>query len=261
MPSLSLNVGLNNGRKLPFGGFNPISIYGLQLWLDATKGLFDATSGGNPVTADGSSVARWEDQSGSGYHVTQSTSANRPVLKTGIRNSKNAIRFDGSGDKMVSPSIPQNDSSGLSVFVVMYVNGYGGGGFGRIFVRGAVRRYFVAGGAVQRSEFQVVQLNTHTSATGSIQTGSWYLNAGLWNGGTSASTSLKQRINRTESGSAPAGIANISSSLNQAYTIGDEVAGGRGFDGDFAELIIYNQALTTEQIDNVEGYLAAKWGF
>jgi hypothetical protein len=48
---------------------------------------------------------------------------------------------------------------------------------------------------------------------------------------------------------------------NTAYVIGNRAALDRAFNGDIAELIIYNQALTTEQIDSVESYLSAKWGF
>ena len=94
--------GILNRRGF-FGGapaFKPSDIAGLQLWLDATTGLFDATSGGNAVTTDGSAVARWEDQSGNNRHFKQSTSNNRPALKTSIQNGKNVIRFDSVNDFM-----------------------------------------------------------------------------------------------------------------------------------------------------------------
>lgn len=92
--------GIINRRGF-FGGavaFKPSDIAGLQLWLDATTGLFDATSGGSAVTTDGSAVARWEDQSGNSRHFKQTTSNNRPILKTSIQNNKNIIRFDGFND-------------------------------------------------------------------------------------------------------------------------------------------------------------------
>ncbi|NDC19766.1 MAG: hypothetical protein EBZ87_05820 [Microbacteriaceae bacterium] len=105
-------------RKGFFGGqtFSPSSIAGLQLWLDATTGLFDATSGGNAVTTDGSAVARWEDQSGNGRNATQATLNNRPVLKTSIQNGKSGIRFDGSNDFMATASFAH--SVPLTLFIV-----------------------------------------------------------------------------------------------------------------------------------------------
>ena len=80
--------GILNRRGF-FGGaakaFSPTDIAGLQLWLDATTGLFDATSGGSAVTTDGSAVARWEDQSTNGRNLTQATVNDRPVLKTSVQ--------------------------------------------------------------------------------------------------------------------------------------------------------------------------------
>jgi hypothetical protein len=61
---------------------NPKSVNGLNVWFDATQGLFDATTGGNAVTTNGASIARWEDQSGNGWHLTQSTAGSRPTLTT-----------------------------------------------------------------------------------------------------------------------------------------------------------------------------------
>lgn len=71
--------------------FSPSHITGLQLWLDATTGLFDATSGGSAVTTDGSAVARWEDQSGNGRNAFVYTGT--PTLTT--IGGKKFIVFDG----------------------------------------------------------------------------------------------------------------------------------------------------------------------
>ena len=238
--------------------FNPSRISGLQLWLDATKGLFDATSGGNPVTTDGATIARWEDQSSSGYHVTQATSANRPVLKTGIRNSKDAIRFDGVNDSLVSSNISANNLPAMTCFVVAYIAGFGGGGFGRYFDRSARIWLLAAAGANHR--FSTVGLD-HETALSSITTGNWYINSARWDGGTNIATNVSQRINKANSTRGLTGTGTNTSVANTSYSICNRPSGDRGFNGDIAELIIYNQALTTEQIDSVESYLSAKWGF
>ena len=250
--------------------FSPSNIAGLSLWLDATTGLFDATSEGNPVTTDGATVARWEDQSGSGYHVTQSTSANRPVLKTGIRNSKNAIRFDGSNDALVSANIVENNLSAMTCFVVAYIAGFGGSNSGRYFERSSLvngRLWLVdgrdSGGSPLNSNLAFFGSGGtgHQTANNSISASNWFLSSLRWDGGTSYLTNASQRINRSASTRGLSSTFGIESVANTAYVIGNRTALDRAFNGDFAELIIYNQALTTEQIDNVEGYLAAKWGF
>jgi hypothetical protein len=78
---------------------DPTSISGLQLWLDAADAstLYDATSGGSLVAADGA-VARWEDKSGNNRHATQSESAARPMRKASEKNNNDLLRFDGSDD-------------------------------------------------------------------------------------------------------------------------------------------------------------------
>ena len=233
--------------------FNPSRISGLQLWLDATKGLFDATSGGNPVTTDGATIARWEDQSSSGYSVTQNTEANKPILKTGIRNSKNVIRFDGSNDVLVSANIPDNNLLTLTAFVVANPIGLGGNNAGRMFERGTgVINLFMNFG----SGISMIGGGGQVSG-GSAPIGSFYLFGARLSGVGNSTTTL--RINKALV--ATGNTASAPSTANTTYQIGNRTDTARGFNGDIAELIIYNQALTTEQIDSVEAYLSSKWGF
>lgn len=81
-------------------------IQGCQLALDASiaGSLYDAVSGGSLVAADGA-VARWEDQSGSGYHVTQATSGYRPLRRVAQQGGLDAIQFDNTDDRLINASI------------------------------------------------------------------------------------------------------------------------------------------------------------
>ena len=233
--------------------FNPSRIDGLQLWLDATKGLFDATSGGNPVTTDGATIARWEDQSGSGYNVTQATLANRPVLKTAIRNSKNVIRFDGSNDILLSANIPDNNLLTLTAFVVANPIGLGGNNAGRMFERGSnvINLFMFFGNGIS-----MIGGGGQVSG-GSAPIGSFYLFGARLSGVGTSTTTL--RINKTLV--ATGNTTSALSTANTTYQIGNRTDAARGFNGHIAELIIYNQSLTTEQINSVEAYLSSKWGF
>jgi hypothetical protein len=87
------------------------------LWLDAADSstLFDATTGGSLVTADGA-VARWEDKSGNGRHATQSTIGFRPLRKSAILGGKDVLRFDGVDDLMAIPAF--SATAGISCFAV-----------------------------------------------------------------------------------------------------------------------------------------------
>jgi uncharacterized repeat protein (TIGR01451 family) len=61
---------------------------GLALWLDAST----------ITTNDGVALAQWDDLSGNGRHATQATTNNRPVFATNAVNGLPAIRFDGTDD-------------------------------------------------------------------------------------------------------------------------------------------------------------------
>ena len=104
----------------PIAEFTPDLLTGLQLWLDASDAdtLYDATSGGSLVAADGG-VARWEDKSGNGRHATQGTSANRPARKTAIQGGKDVLRFDGSDDHLTSTDfLDLSSGQAITAFVV-----------------------------------------------------------------------------------------------------------------------------------------------
>ena len=70
-----------------------------RFWVESfdSATLFDATSGGN-LPADGGQIARIEDKSGNGFHLTQATSVNRPLRRVANLNGKDGIDFDGSND-------------------------------------------------------------------------------------------------------------------------------------------------------------------
>lgn len=69
--------------------------------FDADDGatIFDSNSGGS-ATTNGGEVGRWEDKSGNGRHFVQSVANSRPLLRTGNRNGRSGIEFDGSNDGM-----------------------------------------------------------------------------------------------------------------------------------------------------------------
>jgi len=236
--------------------FSPADISGLQLWLDATTGLYDATSGGSEVTADGASVARWEDQSGNGYHVTQGTANDQPVLKTSQQNSLNIVRFDGVNDFLFgSTNFPITGSSNRTVFTV----------FKR--VDGAAR-YIASWGLATSvgvfsgysSEYYLRFSSTIKGYTNQGANGQWTLWSVVGDGST---------LNDYNSYFDDGGIATSNTSSNTGATINTTATalyiGRASFfrlayqDGDMAEVLIYDSALSDADREAVRDYLNAKW--
>lgn len=101
----------------------PREIQGCQLALDASipSSLYDATSGGNLVAADGA-VARWEDQSGNARHVTQATGARQPARRVASTNGGDSLEFGGDDYlERASQQITDLFSSGLDAVTCITV--------------------------------------------------------------------------------------------------------------------------------------------
>jgi hypothetical protein len=224
--------------------FSPANVSGLGLWLDATVGLFDATSGGNAVTTDGSAVARWEDQSGNNRHATQGTGSAQPLLKTAIRNGRNVIRFDGSNDGLSISSLSLGSSPAYTVFCVLYQNGTG---FTVWLEGGVLNPYLSTGngfdGAVHYDGSNIY--NYTTSATYN----SWNVFAYSQNSS-----------NRRWYHNANAAAAGSASTRAATFTfIGSTRGIGFYFNGDIAELLIYSSYLSDADRESVRDYLNTKW--
>jgi hypothetical protein len=229
---------------------------GLQLWLDASDAqtLYDATSGGSLVAADGG-VARWEDKSGNARHATQSTSANRPARKTAVQGGKDVLRFDGTNDFFSLPSLTTT-SSYDSFFVFRRTSqgihsialGQGGAASGNYSAW-----WFSDNVLYESSTNNSLDFTTHGSA--STLTGSFLIVTTR-----TATTSIATRRN----GSALATVSSGTGVTNAAGGSWSAVGRGDGnnvtHNGDICEIIIYNSALSATDREAVEDYLIDKWG-
>ena len=86
-------------------GFNPLTL-SPALWLDASDASTLYTDSGltTLVAADGDPVGGWQDKSGNSRHATQASGTNKPLYKTGVKNSKSILRFDGVNDALAIAS-------------------------------------------------------------------------------------------------------------------------------------------------------------
>ena len=263
---------------------------GLQLWLDAADAttLYDATTGGSLVAADGG-VARWEDKSGNARHATQGTSANRPARKTAIQGGKDVLRFDGSNDSL---SIPSSTAAfkfahdGDNTLFIVYKagttanpntlyaiigNGISDGSIDsqtgfylRWDDRGEVpyqdQSVYVVANNGQPRYAGASAANTFPANVFNLQTivsnpqDSTIANRATIrkNGGSAVSV---------DTSSTNAGTALPTANATQDLRIGATSGTATWFlAGDIAEIIMYDSALSDANREAVENYLIAKWG-
>ena len=246
---------------------------GLQLWLDAADAstLFDATTGGSLVAADGG-VARWEDKSGNGRHATQSTAANRPARKTAIQGGLDVLRADGTNDFLqtsafssnlvrsifvvaISRETPQVDT--FAALVCQADGDFGSGdadpwligttsagtGASHDRLRGIIRN-------AANTDF-IQNLVDTAFVTGTPFVTSYINNGtGVFRFGASASTFPTAGLHAT-----------FTKTMSIFAQANDNSTNSTNFwDGDIAEILIYSSALSDANRQAVENYLMAKWG-
>lgn len=93
--------------KARVDSFLPTDIYGCNLWLDASQitGL-----------TDGDAISTWSDESGESNDATQSTSTYQPTYQTNELNGKPVVRFDT--DFMIVANESTFDLATPTIFLV-----------------------------------------------------------------------------------------------------------------------------------------------
>lgn len=89
------------------------------IWLSSSQGLFSDTAGSTSQATDNGTIQRWSDRSGFGNHLTQTTTANAPVLDT--TRGDVCMTVAGSAKKLANTSYSYNRRD-LAVLVVGRVN-------------------------------------------------------------------------------------------------------------------------------------------
>lgn len=250
---------------------NPTSLTGLQLWLDASDAstLFDATSGGSLVAADGA-VARWEDKSGNGRHFTQSTSGSRPARKTNQQGGLDALLFDGSNDHMIGGDyLDLNGTNQITVFLVVKARTSSVNSIELINKRDNTGTdsgwYFYTNssgkletGLVSSGNYFVLESNSAVAAFNSGAVWTFRTTAG------SATSATAQYRNGSPIASTVAfnetqGAANVSKAIYLGILEFPTGTFARPFDGNFCEVIAYDSALSGANIATVVSSLMSKW--
>jgi hypothetical protein len=106
-------------------GFDPRTISGLAVWLDASVS--------SSITLNGGNVSQWNDLSGNGRNATQATAASQPSYSTAALNGKNVVVAQDTGRVLKTAAFPVGLPQ--TVFVVASVPTTGNHG---IFQRGTV---------------------------------------------------------------------------------------------------------------------------
>lgn len=228
----------NSGGTLKISNgapFDPSSISGLKLWLKA-----DAITG----LSDGDAVTTWSDSSGQGNNAGQGTASKKPTYKTAIKNGLAIVRFDGTDD-FLRTSSGVTLSQPNTIFAVVYTNDKAGD-YTIIDDRvGATRNtIFQASSSGYYSMYAGAFMPSATDASAT-----WSILTCTFNG---ASSAMRRNGATIVSG-------NPGTNALVLATIGANYIDTALFNGDHAEILVYNALLSAGEISQVESYLNDKW--
>jgi hypothetical protein len=227
--------------------FSPNDISGLQLWLDGsdTSTMYDAISGGSLVAIDGA-IARWEDKSVNNNHAIQSVSNNRPLRKASQLNSLNGVEFDGENDILEGSEVLTDYP--YSVFSVCKFTSDTDIGliFGQRNIEYLPTIYKYGENGIRLYSGQNLE------ASDVVNNNSWYSLRFIGN-----EENSEIYINNVLAVSGNAG----SGSLRGNYLLGSQpdYFGGTWQGIVYAELLVYNKILSSEETSEIESYINTKW--
>lgn len=221
--------------------YGPLSIPGVTcaLWLDAA----DTTT----LTFSGPNVTQWRDKSASRNNSTSCSATTSSI------NGNTVLT-----NPIISGPITNSGSSVVNFFIVGTLAATGGLYYSMLALNAAtVTNYYAAGtlfacyyGGTNPPQFySYMNGNLSLSSTGVVNT-PYIFNA--FQSGTTGTTFF----NGNSSGAV--GTAGNTFTYTNYY-IG-AVSGAPGWLGNIAEIIVFNNILSTPQRQAIEGYLAQKWG-
>jgi hypothetical protein len=247
---------VNFGTQQYFG-FNPRTIPGCVLWLDAIdSNTVFSDFAGTTLATPGGAVARWNDKSGLGNHVSQGTAGNRPTLSNiPSSNAYGAIYFATTAAQLTGiNNNPQTGNLSRTMFFIMHLPNTSSrftAGTGT-HSAGTPPTVFGVDNSPGIPTLWAPYVYTAVDNVFNVQViGTRY----VYMYHNSAISQLGGGYDFTNSNTK-------STTLN---TIADPWRFGQRADAQgsttsyLCEVILYNSALTTDQRQQVEGYLTWKW--
>ena len=248
-------------RMAMTAGFTPRSLDPL-VWLDGadSSSLYDATSGGSLVSADGI-IARWQDKSGNSNHLTQATSGARPTRRVGVKNGADIVRFNGANELNTASNVLFASCPAITHFIVMNLSTPG------IIIESSPNFNLTVGAFITSSDtgnvFGSAFKHSAGYATCAEVTGStnaWHNWATMMN-----PTLAIDEVSFFRDGNTPAVTRTFNSDTTTSFIserlfLGARSGGLIPATGDIAEVLIYPRALSVSERQSVERYLSAKWG-
>jgi len=215
---------------------SPTAISGCRLWFDGA----DSSS----ITTSGGYITQWRDKSGNGTHLGVSTGGQNALISDSSYTSNTVVSFPN-GNVLVTGSAISYSADQTTVFVVARFISFPSAGIGMVFALPDD-----SGGPGDYSIRYYNNILNSGDANDIGYSGRYYVN-GTNSVPSSSSTYTTYHMISSAFSSTRSGSSRVS--LSSTFL-------SRYFIGNIAEVIVFSSALTSFQRQQIEGYLANKWG-
>lgn len=237
-------VAANNGLLGAYSATSTAEIFDVMsldpiAWLSATN----ITNGGTEPS-NGDKVDQWEDITGAASAATEADSNKQPTYVTNFQNGLPAVYFNNL-DRGLEGTFTRSNGTDLTFIVVGQFNS----GLSDKCL------FEFKGPGSERGFFIDRRYASNTNYSPAITKGS----LSLWriedNGSTASVT--ENGVTQLFSG---ATLFGTDFTGTGTYILGDDATGGNRMTGYIAEFLIFDKALTSQEISTLETYLKNKWG-
>lgn len=236
------------------GGFSPDQITGLQLWLaaDDLTTLFQDSAKTTPVTANNDPIGAWEDKSGNGRDATQATSGLRPTYKTNIANGLPGILHENSSDGGTTADLAKwlataSFISARPYTIYLVANTITGHNNRGRSLDGTGANWLLGAYLTPLKYAHHFAGSSLVGIDGAV--GTVYIHRCVASGSNSYYYSNNSSPHGDGGSGNPGGLG-----------VGGHTSAGEYAHGHTFELLVYNTAHTSTEWEQVEAYLADKWG-
>lgn len=246
---------------------------GLQVWLDGSDAgtLYTDVGGTSQVVNTNDPVALWKDKAtATPYSVSQGNAAQRPKYITAGQGGRSVVRFDGGDDLLKNTAY--NWPAGFEVFAVVMNNTWNVGS------ENADYDYILAANGLSpttsvgllKTGLTFQDWSDHSllgfaegygtgnapriaAKYGALAAGAWVVTD--WRLGSAEAAVALNGATLTPD----AAVAGANTGADAQLYVGSNGAGSQLWNGDMAEVLVYDHILTSAERTQVTNYLNNKW--
>jgi hypothetical protein len=249
--------------RKPTAAWTPAQLPSLLAWYSADSGVYK--DAGTTLASSTDTVQQWNDKSGNGYHLKQSTAGSRPQYLSGGFNSKQTVKFTAATPTGMLTDQSVNLGSGTNssgFFVGQMLTGTASGGRAVAATPTAVdsNANAMIWGVRDATNNNIYSYRGGIVGTQAVSLATNYRFGVVYdgvNGTTYLNNANAQATANTNTFDGSGAVAVIAVGINIAA---DRIFGTVGWDGPISEVVLTLGALSTGDRNSLDAYFQSHWG-